>query len=141
MMTRNIFWQDDIEGTPPLMPMSRSDSGSSNHSPSSSQQSSGGGTGFNAVRFTLRRTVSLDKKGFQPWIHAQLDPITKDKWTNVPSSGWKLKSGNYTENIKQHLSSIGYFVIFKKKLNLLLRSHFSFQILMQFKIENKKKRL
>lgn len=57
---------DDIEGTPPLMPMSRSDSGSSNHSPSSSQQSSGGGTGFNAVRFTLRRTVSLDKKGFQP---------------------------------------------------------------------------
>ncbi|XP_022799560.1 cellular tumor antigen p53-like isoform X3 [Stylophora pistillata] len=57
---------DDIEGTPPVTQLSRSDSGSSYQSPSSSQKSSGGGTGFNAVRFTLRRTVSLDKKGFQP---------------------------------------------------------------------------
>lgn len=56
---------DDLENTPPISQLSRSDSGSSYQSPTSSQQSSGGGTGFNAVRFTLRRTVSLDKKGFQ----------------------------------------------------------------------------
>ncbi|XP_078373715.1 cellular tumor antigen p53-like isoform X2 [Oculina patagonica] len=56
---------DELDGTPPISQLSRSDSGSSYQSPTSSQQSSGGGTGINAVRFTLRRTVSLDKKGFQ----------------------------------------------------------------------------
>ena len=59
-----VLIQDELEGTPPATQLSRSDSGSSYQSPSS-QQSSGGGTGINAVRFTLRRTVSLDKKGFQ----------------------------------------------------------------------------
>ena len=60
----HVLLQDELEGTPPATQLSRSDSGSSYQSPSS-QQSSGGGTGINAVRFTLRRTVSLDKKGFQ----------------------------------------------------------------------------
>lgn len=61
----HVLLQDELEGTPPASQLSRSDSGSSYQSPTSSQQSSGGGTGINAVRFTLRRTVSLDKKGFQ----------------------------------------------------------------------------
>jgi len=61
-----VLLQDELEGTPPATQLSRSDSGSSYQSPNSSQHSSGGGTGINAVRFTLRRTVSLDKKGFQP---------------------------------------------------------------------------
>ena len=61
----HVLLQDELEGTPPATQLSRSDSGSSYQSPTSSQQSPGGGTGINAVRFTLRRTVSLDKKGFQ----------------------------------------------------------------------------
>lgn len=56
---------DDVDGTPQsCSQLSRSDSGSSYQSPASSQQSSGGGTGINAVRFTLRRTMSLEKKGY-----------------------------------------------------------------------------
>jgi len=61
---------DDVDGTPPFTQLSRSDSGSSYQSPTSSQQSSGGGNGsINAVRFTLRRTVSLEKKSHH---HADL---------------------------------------------------------------------
>ena len=60
-----LFSQDDVDGTPPTFSqLSRSDSGSSYQSPTSSQQSSGGATGINAVRFTLRRTVSLEKKSY-----------------------------------------------------------------------------
>lgn len=62
-------FQDDVDGTPTFSQLSRSDSGSSSQSPTSSQQSSGGHTGINAVRFTLRRTVSLEKKGYY------LDPV------------------------------------------------------------------
>ena len=52
-----------MDNTPPMLSqLSRSDSGSSTQSPPSSQQSSGGAAGINAVRFTLRRTVSLEKK-------------------------------------------------------------------------------
>lgn len=55
--------QDEMDNTPPMLSqLSRSDSGSSTQSPPSSQQSSGGAAGINAVRFTLRRTVSLEKK-------------------------------------------------------------------------------
>lgn len=58
---------DEVDGpSQSFSQLSRSDSGSSYHSPTSSQQSTGsggGGAGINAVRFTLRRTLSLEKKG------------------------------------------------------------------------------